>query len=106
MLYKEVTFWDHECFAIVDDEQACIDSKQEIIRRYLDACVYAKQGRFTAEAVEKIVRIMKELNLTVDDRKVVKAAIDRTNSKGVPSVAFLERKVIYLQLLRRRLLML
>ena len=83
-------------FAIVDDEQACIDSKQEIIRRYLDACVYAKQGRFTAEAVEKIVRIMKELNLTVDDRKVVKAALDRTNSKGVPSVAMeIGHKMVY-----------
>ena len=83
-------------FALVDDEQACIDSKQEIIRRYLDACVYAKQGRFTPEAVEKIVRIMKELNLSVDDRRVLKAATERTNSKGVPSVALeVGKKIVY-----------
>ena len=83
-------------FALVDDAQACLDSKQEIIRRYLDACVYAKQGRFTGEAVEKLVRIMKELNLSVDDRKVVKAAMDRTNSKGVASVAMeIGHKMVY-----------
>ena len=74
-------------FAIVNDEQACADSKQEIIRRYLDACVLNKQGKFTQESVEKILRIMKELNISVDDRKVVKAAIDRTNEKGTPCVA-------------------
>lgn len=74
-------------FAIVDDEEAIKSSKQEIVRRYLDACCYNKQGKFTSESVEKIVRIMKELNISVEDRKVVKAATDKTAEKDVPCVA-------------------
>ncbi len=74
-------------FAIKDNEEAIKASKQEIIRRYLDACCFNKMGKFSIDAVEKIERIMHELNITVDDRKVVKAATEKTNKDHTAIVA-------------------
>ena len=74
-------------FAINNDEEAVKSSKQEIIRRYLDACCFNKMGKFNITAVEKIERIMHELNISLDDRKVVKASLERTNKVNTPVVA-------------------
>lgn len=73
--------------AIIDDDVAVNASKQEIIRRYLDACCLNKNGKFTQESVDKILLIMRELNITVDDRKVVKAALNKTEKCNCPCVA-------------------
>ena len=83
-------------FAIKDDEQAKKDSIQEIIRRYLDALVYNKIGKFNDNAVTKIEYIMNDLNITVDNRKVVPAAIKRTNEINRPVCALeIGKKIIY-----------
>ena len=74
-------------FAIVDNAASEESSKQEIIRRYLDALVNVKMGKFTDEAVDKISVIMKTLNITVDDRKCVKASLKKAEQCGVPAVA-------------------
>ena len=74
-------------YAIINEEAAIETSKQEIIRRYLDAIVNYKKGRGTQEAIDKISLIMNHLNISVDDRKCVKAAIDASVKKGVPCVA-------------------
>ena len=74
-------------FAISDEEEAIKSSKQEIIRRYLDACRLNKMGKFTIDAVEKIERIMNELSITTDDRRVVRAALDYTQKVNCPVVA-------------------
>ena len=74
-------------FAISDEEEAIKASKQEIIRRYLDACCFNKMGKFKIDAVEKIERIMNELNITTDNRKVVRAALDYTQKVQCPVVA-------------------
>lgn len=74
-------------FAIIDDLAAQESSKQEIIRRYLDAKYNYKIGRFKQEGLDKITLVMKELNITVDNRKVVKVANEKAEKKGIPYVA-------------------
>ena len=83
-------------FAIINEEEAIKSSKQEIIRRYLDACCFNKIGKFNFSAVEKIERIMNELSITVDDRKVIKASLERTNKVNSPVVAIeIGKHIVY-----------
>ncbi len=82
-------------FAIVDDELAIENAKQEVIRRYLDALVYNKIGKFTESAVNKLELIMKELDIKVEDRKVVTQAVKKTQEIGVPVCAIeIGKKII------------
>ena len=83
-------------FAIVDEEQAIIDSKQEVIRRYLDALVYQKNGKFNETAIDKLEFIMQELDISTDDRPVVSAAIERTQKINSPACAIqIGKKIIF-----------
>ena len=74
-------------FAITNDHNAQESSKQEIIRRYLDTMVSVKLGKLSNEAVDKIYVIMKTLNISIDDRKCVKASLQKANKTGSASVA-------------------
>ena len=74
-------------FAICDNEASYECSKQEIIRRYLDAKCNVKLGRIKQEAVDKIALIMKSLNLTLDSRKCVGAALKKAEKTNLPCVA-------------------
>lgn len=74
-----------EC--IIDDEIARNASKQEIIRRYLDARCDLKNGIVTEETVDKIAFIMSQVGVTVDDRLSVKAALTKAEKAKVPSMA-------------------
>ncbi len=75
-------------YAICDDEVTREASKQEIIRRYFNALCDLKVGRGKQEAVDKIVSLMNQAGIGVEDRKVVKAALDRSNeTEGQPAVA-------------------
>ncbi len=75
-------------YAICDDEATREASKQEIIRRYFNAMCDFKMGRGKQEAVDKIVSLMNQAGISIDDRKVIKAAIDRSNeTEGQPAVA-------------------
>ncbi len=75
-------------YAICDDEATREASKQEIIRRYFNAMCDLKMGRGKQEAVDKIVSLMNQAGISIDDRKVIKAAIDRSNeTDGQPAVA-------------------
>lgn len=70
-------------YAICDEEAAHQASKDEIIRRYLHSLVDLRNGKITQEAVDKIAFLMRELNISVDDRRCVKAALakrDETNT--------------------------
>lgn len=70
-------------YAICDEETAHQASKDEIIRRYLHSLVDLRNGKITQEAVDKIAFLMRELNISVDDRRCVKAALakrDETNT--------------------------
>lgn len=75
-------------YAICDDEATREASKQEIIRRYFNALCDLKMGRGKQEAVDKIVSLMNQAGIGVEDRSVIKAALDRSSeTEGQPAVA-------------------
>ena len=75
-------------YCICDDEATRDASKDEIIRRYFAAVCDARIGRGKPEAVDKIVSLMNQAGVSFDYRKVIKAAIDRSNeTDSQPAVA-------------------
>ena len=74
-------------FAISDDELAKNASKQEIIRRYLDTLVDLRDGKVNVEAKDKIGLIMRQLNISVDNRPCVKAALAKRDLTNTVSMA-------------------
>ena len=64
-------------FAISDEELACQASKNEIIRRYLNSLCDLRNGKVTRETCDKIALLMRQLNISVEDRKCVKASIEK-----------------------------
>ncbi|WDP91523.1 MAG: DUF1846 domain-containing protein [Desulfobacter sp.] len=80
-------------FAIVDDEGAREASRQEMIRRYLRyKCEYAL-GLTDKDTVQRAELIMKEHNLTVEDRAVVIPA--RKAAEGAKSDPRLGNEGVY-----------
>ena len=72
---------------IIDDEVVCKAAKDEIIRRYyVGMCDYRK-GQISEDEVMKLELLMKQANVTVDDRKVVSAALEREKETGAPAAA-------------------
>ena len=74
-------------YAISDDEVVRRAAGQEIIRRYYKALCDHKQGKGSADAVEKIGRIIQELSLTTQDRAVVEPALEKSRRAGVAAAA-------------------
>ncbi|WP_367924528.1 DUF1846 domain-containing protein [uncultured Ruthenibacterium sp.] len=74
-------------YAIVDDQVVREASGQEIIRRFFKALCDHKQGKGTQEAVDKIKRIMQEMNINPHDRAVVDAALEKSKASGVAATA-------------------
>ena len=72
---------------IIDDEACCEAAKMEIIRRY-----YTTLNRIVEEKADeteqyKLELIMKQANISTDDRKVTVAANERAAKIGVPTAA-------------------
>ncbi|MDF2819925.1 MAG: hypothetical protein K0R15_366 [Clostridiales bacterium] len=63
--------------AISDDEIVSLASKQEIVRRYYKTACDYKQGRVDIETVEKIEFVMKQANISLEDRAVVLPALEK-----------------------------
>jgi uncharacterized protein (UPF0371 family) len=74
-------------FAISDDAIVCEAAKQEIIRRYYSALVSVRQGMTEVSAVNKIELLMKQVGVTIADRPVVAAALEKAKETGAPAVA-------------------
>ena len=74
-------------YAITDDQVVREASGQEIIRRFFKALCDHKQGKGTQEAVDKIKRIMQEMNINPHDRAVVDAALEKSKASGVAATA-------------------
>ena len=64
-------------FAIVNDKAACDASKQEIIRRYYQAKKNVFLGKFNDDTIVKEEALMGAVGVTVDDRPVVKACLEK-----------------------------
>ncbi len=74
-------------FCISDDSIVQSAAKQEIIRRYYHVACGAKRGLLKAEQVVKTELIMNKCGVTVADRPVVQAALDRAQQTGDPALA-------------------
>lgn len=72
---------------IINDEVCKEASKQEIIRRYYHTLCDQRQGRVEEAAVFKEELLMNQAGVTIEDRLVVKAAMDRAESTGLPAAA-------------------
>ena len=75
-------------FCIVDDEAVRAASDDEIIRRYFATLCDKRKGENIGDALDKIEMLMRQAKITTDDRKVVRAALDRSAETGnQPAVA-------------------
>ena len=73
---------------IINDEAVSNASRQEIVRRYFAALCDQRYGKIKPEAVEKIEVLMKQAKVSLDDRRSVKAAINRSiETNNQPAVA-------------------
>jgi len=73
--------------AIINEEAAIEASKAEIIRRYYCALKQNFLGKFSDDAVSKAQFLMNYLNITKDDRKCVKYALEKEKKSGEPSMS-------------------
>lgn len=72
---------------IIDDEACREASKQEIIRRYYQCRCDMKKGLDLEEALYKLELLMKQVNISIDERRVVAEAARREADTGHPAVA-------------------
>lgn len=77
-------------YCISDDDVCREASHQEIIRRYFAALCDHRVGVGSSEAVAKIENLMNQAGITVDDRKVIRAALDRSAGTGNKPAAAIE----------------
>lgn len=74
-------------FCICDDEVCCEASKQEIIRRYYQAKCDFLQGNIPDSEVFKLELLMKQAHVSIHDRTVVDAALERAENTGAAAAA-------------------
>ena len=70
------------------DDDACIEaSRQEILRRYYAALCQQKQGKDMDSQILKLEFLMKKAGVSLEDRKVATAALQRAEETGKPAAA-------------------
>ena len=74
-------------YCIVDDEVCANASKQEIIRRYYAARLDVMKGLIPKDAETKIEILMQKMLITINDRAVVAAALEKEQATGRPAAA-------------------
>lgn len=74
-------------YAIFDEQAVCAAAKQEIVRRYYKSRVLSKLGISEQSEVLNQELIMQKADVTIEDRKVVKAALDKAEATAGPAVA-------------------
>ena len=72
---------------IIDDEVVSKAACAEVIRRYYTAECDHKKGLIPEEEVFKLELLMKQANVTPEDRRVVAAALKREAETGAPAAA-------------------
>lgn len=72
---------------IIDNEAAIQASKDEIIRRYYQACVDVLKGHVEASAIDKIDMVMSQAKITKEDRLCANAAMAIEAETSMPSFA-------------------
>ena len=74
-------------YAITDDEIVKKASKNEIIRRYYNTKCLVKQGLCNTNALYKIELLMKQLDISTQDRPVTTHALQKASSSCTPAVS-------------------
>ena len=74
-------------YCITDDEVVMEASKQEVIRRYYAAKMDLRNGKISQDILSKIELLMQSLDITIDDRKVVKFALEKEKQTSAPAAA-------------------
>lgn len=74
-------------FAIIDNDVIEKASKDEIIRRYLNARVDYKNAKINLETLEKANGLLQKVGISIDDRKCVKAALEKREKSQVDAIA-------------------
>ncbi len=74
---------------IVDDNVAREAAKMEIIRRYYTSLCDYKKGIGTLETVDIIKKLMNKLGLTVENREIVKYALEKSEKENVNALAIM-----------------
>ena len=72
---------------IIDDEVVRKASRAEIIRRYYQGMCDLRQGRVEKDTIYKLELLMKQANVTPEDRPVVSKAMERAEQTGDPAAA-------------------
>ena len=74
-------------YCIIDDEEVRDCAKQEIIRRYYNALLSVRMGLMGKEVLSKLEILMQRMQITINDRKVVRPALEKEELTGVPCCA-------------------
>ncbi len=74
-------------FCIIDDKAVQEASRQEIIRRYYNTLCQKRQGTADDEQVLKLELLMKQAEITPNDRCVISAAKTKAELTGEPATA-------------------
>ena len=74
-------------FCIYDDKAVRDAANMEVIRRYYDTLVKKMKGLCSADEVMKQELIMNQAKVTVEDRHVVRAALDKAAATEGPAAA-------------------
>ena len=72
---------------IIDDEICREASRQEIIRRYYNCLCDLKRGNSTQAILYKLQLLMKQAGISIDNRRVISAAMEREALTGEPALA-------------------
>ncbi|MBO5407840.1 MAG: DUF1846 domain-containing protein [Clostridia bacterium] len=72
---------------IMDDDVVCRASKDEIIRRYYQVLKDKTNGKVDDDVVRKMELIMKQAEVSVEDRSVVRAAKEKADETEAPACA-------------------
>lgn len=72
---------------IVDDEAVCAAARAEIIRRYYHALCQVRKGNAEPEQVYKLELLMEQAHVSIKDRPVAAAAVEKAQETGGPAVA-------------------
>ncbi|SFG09510.1 DUF1846 domain-containing protein [Oribacterium sp. WCC10] len=74
-------------YGIVDDDNCCYASRQEIIRRYYTALCDVRKGDGSQQVVDKLQLLMEQAGISTDDRPAVAAAKQKAELTGEPAAA-------------------
>lgn len=74
-------------YGIIDDEATRAASKQEIIRRYYNTMCQMRQGNADQEQILKLELLMKQAEISAEDRPVISAAKIKAETTGEPAAA-------------------